>query len=349
MSTSVSYASFSRALSPHLQALGEQMAPSIPVPASAEESGTATRFARQYVIQGASSIEDVMAIIPTEYRQCLREPLHEVAHIAEKCCAAKTVLAKMTEHKQKGTMPQALAFRAPEVSLSGVFAESDQGSALKNAFFQKFVTTHKANMLDDAISMKSKEVDFLTAKLDLPNLLAKMKAPIDARGAELLETQKIPIFVKGEEDGELRLTGEWKTSPRIRKQLNEMQEDCTLYALRVVTIVDERESRSSQKLAKKKALAQSVDVEMADGTQGAGPSSTAEVRKMVKDLVAKELKVKNDKGKPAQAKKDGKKRSSTSKAAVAAKPSQSPKPKSSGKTGGKPGKGVGKGKGKNSK
>ncbi|KAL1740034.1 hypothetical protein HDZ31DRAFT_10690, partial [Schizophyllum fasciatum] len=231
-----------------------------------------------------------------DYRDCLRDLYQEIAHIAEKHCAARSIHDKWVEHQQKGTMPPALSLRTPEIPLSKVFAESDQGSELRNSFAE-LSKVHMDKLLADGIAIKQKEVDFLNAQLQPEPLFERLKTPIVARSNELLQRHRVMVFSHGPEQGEIHPTGEWKESPRVREQFFEMLEDCTSIALRILSIVEDREARASKKLEKKKAIASSVDVEMADGTSSAGPASSSEVKKMVKDLVAKELKVKDNKGK----------------------------------------------------
>ena len=80
-----------------------------------QSEGVSSRCSRWQIFQGANSVNDVIAMVPQDYRHVLREPLLGVAQTAKKANASRATIAKWEQHQAAGTFPSHLKSKAPKI------------------------------------------------------------------------------------------------------------------------------------------------------------------------------------------------------------------------------------------
>ncbi|KAH7881876.1 hypothetical protein F5I97DRAFT_1813652 [Phlebopus sp. FC_14] len=242
--------------------------------------------ARHMAMQAASSVDEVIAMVPSDYRHVLAEPLKGVASTATKLLNARATLAKWEAHKAAGTFPPHIVVKLPAVQTTRGFRESAEGLACRANFTQKH-DAYLGACLNDSISTKRDEVSFLQRALLPETLFQELKHLVVARHLELKAVSKIPEFTL--DGGELMLTG-WKENEATNKLSMEMLTDLVVYCHRIISIVEARDAVEASKKAKKVAVAKAADSEMADLTRP-GPSIQSLVDKAVSAAIKKSASV----------------------------------------------------------
>ncbi|KAH7881971.1 hypothetical protein F5I97DRAFT_1927528 [Phlebopus sp. FC_14] len=242
--------------------------------------------ARHMAMQAASTVDEVIAMVPSDYRHVLAEPLKGVASTATKLLNARATLAKWEAHKAAGTFPPHIVVKLPAVQTTRGFRESAEGLACRANFTQKH-DAYLGACLNDSISTKRDEVSFLQRALLPETLFKELQHLVVARHVELKMVSKIPEFSL--DGGELILTG-WKENEATNKLSMEMLTDLVVYCHRIISLVEARESIEASKKAKKVAVAKAADAEMADLTRP-GPSIQSLVDKAVSAAVKKSASV----------------------------------------------------------
>lgn len=265
---------FTRALSP--------LAASIAAASSAEEEDK--DHARRAPLLSANSVEDLVAMVPSDFRNVLRDPLHEVAALTGKLCSAREVLARLRQHQAAGTFPSNLRAKAPEVQVSKEFSSSPGNAELvkqRVAGHHEYLTA----MLANAVRSRKDDVDFLEAALTPQQLIKQLSPLVVQRTNELLARSKQPVFGPLDEEGEIVIQ-KWEENKTISDLGTNMLNDVLYYAFRIQRVVEMREQDKSSKIASKKAVAKQVDVDMADGTRP-GPSIQSLIDKAVSAAMKK--------------------------------------------------------------
>ncbi|KAF8891443.1 hypothetical protein CPB85DRAFT_1441042 [Mucidula mucida] len=272
-------------------------------------------LARHAALQGASSVEELIAMIPSDYRPVLREPLLKVASLTGKLVSTRRVLAGHVRHQTAGTYPAALSHKAPAIQLTAEYSSSAEAAAHRKSQ-EDAREVYLKTLLENTIRMKKDEVMFLQMSL-APEAAFKQLAPVvSAQTTAIMARTKVPIFGPEQEGGPPVLKS-WADNVSAQILGTQVLNDCVHYSFRVQSIVEAREFSRESKVTAKKEIAKQADVEMADGTRP-GPSIQSLIDKAVsarlKDLA--KAPVKNTKQS-----KDGKKKKSP----PAAKPKNPPK------------------------
>ena len=264
--------SFTRALSPAVDAL-------IAVSSVDEEAG---RSARHAALQAATTVEALISMVPSDYRTVLSDALRGISVTASKLNGARTIAARWLQHQAAGTLPPHLRASMPEVQLTKDFA-ADPAGAAHAAALRAGHQKYQEAVLANAIAAKQDDIKFLEASLAPQRLFDAMRPLIMQERTKLMASSQLPTFEKSIL-GELVLTG-WQDNVSGANLAAQVLEDCVVYAYRVISIVGARDTVMATKIAKKKDLAKSADVEMADATKP-GPS----IQSMIDKAVSSRLK-----------------------------------------------------------
>ncbi|KIK73872.1 hypothetical protein PAXRUDRAFT_177277 [Paxillus rubicundulus Ve08.2h10] len=239
--------------------------------------------ARQARLQGATTLEGVLAFVPADFREVLRDPLQGIANIAEKLASTRATLSKWQAHKAAGTLPPHLKSKVPEVQLTKGYREAAEGAAVKASFIakhQKFCS----ELLDDSLRAKKDEMLFLEKEVS-PARIYEQCAPLIKEAFELLNAKtKLPVL-ETDDEGNITLKG-WTDNTLVQRNAQEVIHDCVIYGLRIVNISNNRNLSKALVAEKKKALHQAADVDMKDGTSGSG----ATIQSLVDKAVAAQMK-----------------------------------------------------------
>ncbi|KAF8880387.1 hypothetical protein CPB85DRAFT_1443005 [Mucidula mucida] len=215
----MSSTTFLRAMSPMASALGHANS-------SSEEDQA---LARHAALQGASSVEELIAMIPSDYRPVLREPLLKVASLTGKLVSTRRVLAGHLTAEYSSSA-EAAAHRKSQEDAREVYLKT---------------------LLENTIRMKKDEVMFLQMSL-APEAAFKQLAPVvSAQTTAIMARTKVPIFGPEQEGGPPVLKS-WADNVSAQILGTQVLNDCVHYSFRVQSIVEAREfSRESKVTAKK--------------------------------------------------------------------------------------------------
>ncbi|KAF9458866.1 hypothetical protein BDZ94DRAFT_1312906 [Collybia nuda] len=270
-----------------------------------------SQIARHTVLQGAATVDELISLIPSDYRVVLREPLMGVRDTIIKLVAARNLLAKYEQHKAAGTFPSILRSKAPEYQMSKDFGSTADGAAQKAAL-ERAHQEYLALNLNNIIRAKSDEVTFLD-NATKPDALFKELLPIvKSQGEYLVKHTRVPTWEPIGDTGEVQL-GPLRPSAATIELAQHMQEDVVVYAYRVVCITEMQEHVKTIRFQKKVALKKDADVEMTDAT-GSASTDRSTIQSMVDKAVAAQMKAQNKKtpksGKGKKVDKKGKSSSS---------------------------------------
>ncbi|KAK6969070.1 hypothetical protein R3P38DRAFT_3348861 [Favolaschia claudopus] len=307
----------------------------------ADEDAASARLARHTLLQGASTVDELISMIPDDYRGVLTEPLKAIGRTAEKLASTRATLLKWEQHRAAGTFPSFVRNSAPQIQFTKDYGSS-QAAIDASSALMKLHHDYMHQALSSGIDAKTAEVTALEQSISPQALLNTLSPLITTHYQSIKERSKLPKFIEGGEPGEVQFDG-WIDNVAAKIVGLNVYEDCVVYGFRVVSITEAQIAKVELKFHKKKVLHQSADVEMADATQP-GPSIQSLVDKAVSDRFKPwERKARAKYGKP-----DGKKTSSPK----PAKPSNTgprtqqrskPNPKGkNAKAGGNPQKGKGK-------
>ena len=82
--------------------------------------------------QGANSVNDVIAIVPQDYRHVFQKPLLGVAQTAKKANTSRATIAKWEQHQAAGIYLPHLKSKMPQIQLSKGFREIAEAKAAAN-------------------------------------------------------------------------------------------------------------------------------------------------------------------------------------------------------------------------
>ena len=184
---SATTSAFLRATSPLAEAMAAASLLSVN-PKDRDSLHNERRNTRSCALMGANTIEEVIAMIPLDYRDVLRDPLHGVAATVEKLCVARSTLTKWEKHKASGTYPTFVAAKPPTLVLSKEFSSSDSGADHQKAI----ADSHKEYLdllLANAIKAKSDDVLFLMSSTDIKHIQNDLLPLVQARSLNSFRVQ----------------------------------------------------------------------------------------------------------------------------------------------------------------
>jgi hypothetical protein len=257
-SSTTPFISFARALSPTTQRPNDATV-------SPEE---ANRVARHTLLLGAESVDQLLALIPVDYRADLRDLILEVASTTTKWLNARATLAKW-QAIPAGQYPSIMTSRQPEIQLSKDYRADAAGSNHVEAIAKEWKEWADATFTN-LKKAKDDEVSFHEVKLNHERLFPVMRKAIDARYAVLKEQMTgLPTITKVPHPTELNQTVEvieYHLSPATPLIYAQVKEDCLAYCARARSIVEAREAAVRRKNEAKTKLSKAADVEMKDAT-----------------------------------------------------------------------------------
>ncbi|KAI0832943.1 hypothetical protein BC628DRAFT_1442814, partial [Trametes gibbosa] len=279
---------------PLASAHARAMSPSIAAVAAALGAGTSAAGAkasessiRRQAYEKAISIQDLVTCVPASYREHLHEHIQWTADMADKLAKCMSSLRKLESAKADSVTPSHLLLKVPVLQACKEYREYGGGLAAASAI-ENAVADAQASVLDAAIQHKRGEKAYLEALLTPEALLDRYKNPVNARWSDLRERSKVPRFSYVGGSSALQNTdvtvAEWVVNPVVIKEYEDLLTDLYPIALRAITIVEMKEYALSAKIEKKKAVAKTADVEMAEATKP-GPSIQSLVDKSVQGRV----------------------------------------------------------------
>ncbi|KIJ14501.1 hypothetical protein PAXINDRAFT_12599 [Paxillus involutus ATCC 200175] len=160
------------------------------------QTGTSndSRMAHQHRLQSATSSKAVLALVPANYHELLRDSLMRYATIS-----------KWQAHKAAGSLPSHLKSKVPDVHLTKGYLETADSASTQSSFIKKHQQFCK-DLLNDLIKAKKDKIMFLERVLT-PQAIFERDADTIKKFTEILVTKtKLPIL-KADDKGNLELNG----------------------------------------------------------------------------------------------------------------------------------------------
>jgi hypothetical protein len=130
--------------------------------------------AQVFAILSASSVDEVIAMVHSDYREVLRQPIQLAAVFVRKCITAEAAMETLQQHITARTYPSYLGRKSNLVQLTAEFASSDGGNAFKAATDKRWKDYLEAQLREDLCAKKDK-VTFLAKELDPVNFYPKLQ------------------------------------------------------------------------------------------------------------------------------------------------------------------------------
>ncbi|SJL18141.1 uncharacterized protein ARMOST_21714 [Armillaria ostoyae] len=247
--------------------------------------------ARHLALQGAGTVEDLIARIPSDFREALRAPLRDVESRVTKREAVKQALAKIQASITAGKVLPSMKVASQAPQLTSHFAASKDGQAQVNSLDEarQEYETQLGNLAKIA---KEKELIFLDNGLQLKSIGTAMGGLLAERYDFLKSRYVFPTFgrlstAEGTEVPDSWGIIGWGPSAHLLESYQEVTQDVCMYAYIVINRTEARLDAARVKVDKKKQLAATADVEMADSAKP-GPSLQKIVADAVKQALAKQ-------------------------------------------------------------
>ena len=231
---------------------------------------------RQAALGMADSFGEVIAVLPTTYRETLRPHLRRLADIASKCDGVRVSVSRLRRHKAESTWPpQLLGVHKPRFELTREFSETSPGTV---ANMDAAFAAYRIAALDSAIELKSAEVDHLETLLRPQTYMASLFTVMATSYEGVKQKHQQPNFDPALK-GEVKITG-WAESPIYLNEYKRLCMDLASICSRLILIERSKGQAEEAKKNAKSALKQAADVEMGDATVSSAS---------ITDIVQKEL------------------------------------------------------------
>jgi hypothetical protein len=269
-----SSAALLRASSPAVSTSVQMQALSL-VDASDESKAHAAavaRHARHVLLGGASTVEELIAMIPPNYRVDLSAHCKSIAALCGKKIACQATLDKWRAHKAAGTYPSHIHSRFAETQVSSIGVH-DVGVTAAIAALVKSQTEALVDALDLSIAVKEADLKALEAKLEPTAIYRLMADDIKSRTKVIVEKSRIPVFtqIPDAPAGESDISG-WLEDEALKDMGRDVLEDAVFYGYRVIAIIEAATAFQNLRFKKKAEIAKDADIEMADVNVKDGPS-----------------------------------------------------------------------------
>ena len=248
------------------------------VVASGPPNAGAESTARCLSLGMATSLAEVLALVPVDFRETLRPHFKLLKEYVERRIVASTAVSKLEKHKVNGTYPTAIeGLHTPVFQFSKNFLENGGLDTPPDAEMDALVKRCKGDALQLAEATKSKEARFYHDLCQPTVWLPIWRKAVHDQARQGAELNKRPQIVPDVNGGE-RITG-WVTDSTYELRVKNLLEDLVQFGLRILVIEAAKEQAANNRDAAKKKLKDVADVEMGDSTP----------EKRVEDLVSKAL------------------------------------------------------------
>ncbi|CCM06662.1 uncharacterized protein FIBRA_08947 [Fibroporia radiculosa] len=242
----------------------------------------------------ATSVDDVLDVIPGPYRDSLRVPLLELRKKQEKLVAVRLSVAQLDAHRRADTLPPHIAgmkLALPQVSAEWAKGEVYQAWAdeRQKAFRQDVQCTLREAWYEQRVL----EMNYLETQLAMETVLPPIAKTIGELYDDLATRSKDAkwesVTVEGQTTPsghavqESRIAG-WTPNPVIASEYKTLMAALGRICNAVITLELTKARRAAQIRQKKAVIKETADVEM-----GEASSSTAAMQAEVQRAVAASL------------------------------------------------------------
>ncbi|KAH9008221.1 hypothetical protein EDB85DRAFT_1883997 [Lactarius pseudohatsudake] len=217
--------------------------------------------ARHFALSGAQSVEELLELVPSDYRLVLTDPFRDIERHCYKLSSARTTLGKWKHHASVGTFPPHLRSTAPKIQFNSGYADDAEAKA-KQAVLTSAHAKFQLDALTESIKGKDDEVSFMERALIPQRLWSDLASHIVPRSVTVIAGSKLPVLTTAE-DGTQSVTS-WEPSPTAITIRDNLLQDCAVFALRIVSIVEGKEQFKRLTIQKKTVVADAATAAAAD-------------------------------------------------------------------------------------
>ncbi|KDR65026.1 hypothetical protein GALMADRAFT_149059 [Galerina marginata CBS 339.88] len=201
------FASFARAMSPSAVDIASSL--NVETDDTSANLQAKARTARHTALLAANSLEELIMMIPTDYRASLRPHLQEVSSNASKRVGKKATLAKLRAllagvpdvHQMSKEQvaaihwPSHIQAKAPEIQLTKEFSESKEGKPWLSQLADA-QTNFRLAILDAELAANRSNVEFLDARLNAKNVYAHIIPDLKSAKETAFKRGLVPVFAE---------------------------------------------------------------------------------------------------------------------------------------------------------
>ena len=273
-----------RALSP---AIGSISATLTALQDGSEDPLSTARTARQTALMGAGSANELIELIPADYRNVLADPLHALVQLVIKLGSSRATLAKWQTHLTAGTFPPHLRGTAPKVAMVKEFSSTDAGRDAKNRLDAAYGTFQRTS-LEQCVRAKSDEVRVLEQEVSPEHVWTQFRTLVDNHAPSILKRHQLPIY-KHDAATNTTVIDRWEATAAVVAIRDQVLADCPTYAARVISLTESSVAHKALKIKKKQDLAAAARTAAGDVDVDMTPAAPS-IQSMVDKAVAAALK-----------------------------------------------------------
>ncbi|KAH9051247.1 hypothetical protein EDB87DRAFT_1695508 [Lactarius vividus] len=261
---SSSFSALSRALSPGAAAIVSSLE-------QERDASTRERDLRHSSILACNSLQEILELIPSDYRELCADVLRPSADKVRQLVRTRTTVAKWSAHLAKGTLPAHLRVSAPKIQFCTGYSASDAAKAAQKSLDDKCVK-HATSLLTDMLAARKAEVAALEEATDTGAITAEMREHIAPRLPSIAGRYLIPHETL-DADGAV-IDTEMVQAPSALALGNSVLTDVGVYASRMISILLNVAEAEERKIEKAQSVSAAAKVAAADGADAIAGSAT---------------------------------------------------------------------------
>ncbi|KAI9440192.1 hypothetical protein BJY52DRAFT_1195510 [Lactarius psammicola] len=249
------------------------------------------RDARHMAILSCRSVEEIVELIPSDYREKCADLLKSAVVHVERLYKARSTLAKWKHHLSVGTFPPHLRTSASQVQFTAGYGDTEAAKAAQRSINDKH-HAYQVEQLTLAIKAREAEVVYLEAAIEAGKVRDDLLDHLVPMSTTIVGRYKVPeeYTPAGATESSVRLV----QSPAAEAIRDQVLIDCGIYASAAVSITLNRMSVMDAKIEKKRAISAAATVAAGDGADAVMGDATLtsaikqEIKRTVMGLMPRE-------------------------------------------------------------
>ncbi|KAH8978967.1 hypothetical protein EDB92DRAFT_1955738 [Lactarius akahatsu] len=265
-SSSATFSAFQRAVSPGAQAIHAALYQ------HDDSAASHSQNLRHAEILACASVDEILKLIPDDYRIHIADHLHSAQKAVSQLCATRTTVAKWEHHRSVGSLPAQLRSSATKLQFTAGYQTTDAAKASQKEIDDGFAA-HQIACLDLMIAARKKEISFLEEATSPEKATLDMRSALAPHCASILERYKVPRDILAPDGSVDNVV--WIVNPQAEAIRDSVLADCGVYAHRAISIALNVAKREALRVEKTKSLAAKAQVAAGDGDTVMGDATLA--------------------------------------------------------------------------
>ncbi len=277
-----SFPSIARALSPHAASQSAFF--------SISNDDATVRDARHAALLSCRTLEELIELIPSDYKEVLADQLRKGAAHCERLVKARSTVGKWKHHLSVGTFPPHLRTSAAKVQFTAGYSDTAAARAAQQSIDDAHLAYQK-DSLTKAIAARDAEVVYLEEAIEPLKAREDLLKVLEPLSHTVVARYKVPLEERDENGVVTNIV--MAQAPAAIAIRDQVLGDCGIYASCVVSITLNRAAALDRKIEKKKTVAAAAQVAAGDGDTVMGDATVtaalkAEVKRQVMGLMPRE-------------------------------------------------------------